>query len=665
MRFTRSSSDFLLLWLLIGIGVIVSLYAGASRWMVERENQTVAIVLDCNELQRLGALSGKRFGELLNEFKRCGAVGVAVTEMRLSDLVSSGDVAILPRALWGTVMGQAGSLRWKPQDNSIMLSSGDYALLKALHSALRAKVGRDMCKLMLSHDGAVLFGNAMLSYIGSEGLGINPRVAAAIRASGLSVVARLSNTQQLTDEWLNYVLRQAKSNGAALLVFDGEEVLGYRERIGDVARAMRRNGLLMATIEFAKQRGEQSLARELDGAVVRLHSITKQEMALQAHRQVIQRFVRAVFERGIRVCYIRMPTGAASDSLESAGRLVKGLSDALHARGFRLGMPKPLKQPMPNKAVRIFTVAVSSVAAIAGFVLLLAVALPLSASARLELLFALSAIAIACSIALHSVWVLLCALAVALTFPILAACVVLQEHDSVGESGLRDLRGCISLATVKFAACSAVTLCGAALIVSLLCDRRFMVAVEQFRGVKVSQLFPMLILAVMLISGWLNGDDADLHLRFEASLRRLKGMFTSPVLWWHAAISLAVLAAGAYWLIRTGNIVPEAAPTWELKLRELLERMLVVRPRFKEAFIGHPMLMLAFGLRALGMRRASIPLLLVGFIGQLSMLNTFTHVHTPLCVSLLRTAHGLWIGWLIGSLALAAVGFPIVKGKRQ
>lgn len=662
-RFKVPNGNVILLWLLIG--VLASLFAGARRWMVESENRTVAIVLDCGELQRLGALSGKPFGDLLREFKRSGVVGVAVTEMKLSDLVSSGEVAILPRSLWGVVMGHAGDLKERLQGVGAMLSSGDYALLRALHSALRAKTGRDTYILMLSRNGAVLLGDAMLPYIGAEGLGINPRVAAAIRAAGLNVIARLSNTPQLTNAWLSYVLQQAKSSGVSLLVFDGEEVLGYRERIKDVARAMRKGGLTMATIEFAKQRGEQSLARELDGAIVRLHSITRQEMALQTHREIIQRFARAVFERGIRVCYIRMPTAAAGDSLESARKLIDGLSTTLTARGFKLGMPKPLEQPMPNRAIRILTVAIASVAVIAGFVLLLGIVLPMGASQRLELLFALTAIAVACSMALPRIWVLLCALLAALTFPLLAMCNAVRERNSTAETGARNVRECVALATAKFVACSAVTLLGAALIVCLLCDRRFMVVVEQFRGVKLSQLLPMLLLALVLLSGWLSDGDSDLHGRIEASLCRLKEMLTSPVLWWHAAISIIVLAVGAYWLIRTGNIVPEAAPTWELKFRELLERMLIVRPRFKEAFIGHPMLMLAFGLRALKMERASTPLLLIGFIGQLSMLNTFTHIHTPLYVSLLRTAHGLWIGWLIGAVALAVVCFVILRERQR
>jgi hypothetical protein len=58
--------------------------------------------------------------------------------------------------------------------------------------------------------------------------------------------------------------------------------------------------------------------------------------------------------------------------------------------------------------------------------------------------------------------------------------------------------------------------------------------------------------------------------------------------------------------------------------------------------------MLAVAL-ALRNRRAWLPLVaLLAGVGQVSLVNTFCHFHTPLVVSLLRTGHGLWIGALIG-----------------
>ena len=39
-------------------------------------------------------------------------------------------------------------------------------------------------------------------------------------------------------------------------------------------------------------------------------------------------------------------------------------------------------------------------------------------------------------------------------------------------------------------------------------------------------------------------------------------------------------------------------------------------------------------------------------IGQADMLNTFCHLHTPIFYSLLRSIHAVWLGILIGGIAL-------------
>lgn len=660
MREWKHSFDVLLLWCFVCAGVIMASFLGAKRWAVEVSNRTVAIVLDCDELQRLSSLSGKSLRYVLHQFKGAGATGVAITEMKLSDLLSSGNVTILPKGSFLAATECVGYLEDKLCSDSILLSSDDYALLRAMYSALKARIGSNRYRLIPLGDVAILIADVMLLRIGSEGLGINPRLTATVRAAGLSVIARLSNTQHLTDTWLNYVIGQARSNGASLLIFDGEEVLGYRERITDVVEALSKNGLLAATIEFAKQRGEERLSNGLDGAIVRVHSISKQEMALRTPDELIRRFVRAVLERNVRVCYVRLPATATRDALSNAVTFVNRLGRALVSKGFTLGIPKPFSQPMSNGYFRFCAIAIISVAAVAGFILLLSLLLQLDARSRVVAFLAGSTLSVMFSIVFQTLWTLLCALAVALTFPTLAVCLITQLHYGQTRVGESDGWEYIVSATAKFALCSAVTICGGILIVGLLCDRRFMVVAQQFRGVKLSQILPMLILAVLLVSGWLSGGN-DLRSRLENSQRRLKDIFSSPVLWWHAMLSILILAAGAYWIVRTGNIAVEAVPSWELKLRELLERTLIVRPRFKEAFIGHPALITALGLIELGRVQASMPLMLVGFIGQLSMLNTFTHIHTPLFVSFLRVAHALWIGWLIGVVALFLIKVAMAR----
>jgi hypothetical protein len=113
-------------------------------------------------------------------------------------------------------------------------------------------------------------------------------------------------------------------------------------------------------------------------------------------------------------------------------------------------------------------------------------------------------------------------------------------------------------------------------------------------------------------------------------------------------LTIVVVGALGYMLIRTGNDAPSQVSGLELKLRSLLDRLLPVRPRTKEFLIGHPMMVLALTMLTRGDRRL-LPLIGgVAAIGQVSMVNTFAHLHTPVSASALRVLLGLLIGLVLG-----------------
>jgi peptidoglycan/LPS O-acetylase OafA/YrhL len=102
----------------------------------------------------------------------------------------------------------------------------------------------------------------------------------------------------------------------------------------------------------------------------------------------------------------------------------------------------------------------------------------------------------------------------------------------------------------------------------------------------------------------------------------------------------------------------------EMKIRSLLDRTLPVRPRTKEFLIGHPAFVLALALWFRGRRRWAAPLLVVGVVGQVSMLNTFCHVHTPLYLSLVRVVTGLALGAALGWAAFRVIEMVARDGPR-
>ena len=112
----------------------------------------------------------------------------------------------------------------------------------------------------------------------------------------------------------------------------------------------------------------------------------------------------------------------------------------------------------------------------------------------------------------------------------------------------------------------------------------------------------------------------------------------------HLFIAAAVMAAAVVLFVRSGN----SAADWMVPdhgLRQMLENVLPVRPRTKEFIIGQPLLMLGFYTK-------NPWIIFAGMIGQASIFNTFMHAHSPLAISLMRTAQGLLLGFVIGFLLI-------------
>ena len=102
----------------------------------------------------------------------------------------------------------------------------------------------------------------------------------------------------------------------------------------------------------------------------------------------------------------------------------------------------------------------------------------------------------------------------------------------------------------------------------------------------------------------------------------------------------------------------------ETNLRQMMDNLLGVRPRTKEFLVGHPLMLvlLYYGYR-LEIKRSV--LLLFGLIGQVSLVNTYAHIHTPLLVSVTRSVHGLWIGIILGVIIILLLNLLLRKMDQE
>jgi hypothetical protein len=205
------------------------------------------------------------------------------------------------------------------------------------------------------------------------------------------------------------------------------------------------------------------------------------------------------------------------------------------------------------------------------------------------------------------------------------------------------------LAILALLVASAASMVGGLLIHAGLWDAATMLKVGQFRGVTLSLAVPVLVLAAYC---WQAETLAD---AFDSARRRLQGFWQRFMLLWNAPIrygdvAFILIALGAIGvvLLRSGNDSLLGVLSVETYFREGLEQLFYVRPRTKE-LLGHPLLIVFF-LSLPWRNRLSLLLALGGILGQVSILNTFCHLHTPLELTITRVLLGLGLGIASGVL---------------
>ncbi len=231
------------------------------------------------------------------------------------------------------------------------------------------------------------------------------------------------------------------------------------------------------------------------------------------------------------------------------------------------------------------------------------------------------------------------ALLAALVFPLLGVLLFLEPalRRSAASGGGAGSRGRLGAVVGGFLAATLFTTGGALAASGMIGDTPYMLKVETFTGVKLAQLGPFILLGLFLCLRRGRGLVGETRAALETAIKA-----------WH----LLLLAAGAgallVYLGRGGDIPFIPVTEVELALRRYLEILLEARPRFKEFLIGHPGLFLGAALAVSGVRGGKVLGLLLALLGQVSVFNTFMHLHSPVLISLLRTGYGVLLGLPLG-----------------
>ncbi len=412
---------------------------------------------------------------------------------------------------------------------------------------------------------------------------------------------------------------------------------------------------VMAVPEFHLPRlGRAALQKYSRRQILRAHCVLRRTAARYTPQRLQQRLLRAVVERGVNFIYVEPPQGW---SFAQSVHFFNSLKIDLAGRGFQTGAATPAhKGRTGHLAMGILYGGLGALA----FLFIWQIALwAVGFSGQDEqvdrvltirlrpMYFRWSAVVfVTALLIIHfegsaawggkiSAWLVACLV------PLISIMLV-PSYTSPAETARQDV---FSKPVKSFLLIVLINILAGLGIGVLLFQTNFIHRLDMFFGVKAAYVVPLMVAAIYLFPGITDG-------------HWWKARWQGENRYWTLG-AMVLLGAGIFiMLVRSGNVTWFPVSVFEMNLRESMETLFGIRPRWKEFFIGHPFLLLGLmGLKMSAKQERVWPrvCLVIGLIGQISIINTFCHIHTPLHISLLRTLLGVGLGLFNGMLLMMAV----------
>lgn len=392
-------------------------------------------------------------------------------------------------------------------------------------------------------------------------------------------------------------------------------------------------------IEFTsnKQKGFKWLAKAISEddqnyKVVRMHTIEDAKLSKTTVPDLMERYELALNERNNRVFLFKLPsTEEIEEDISFFDESIATFKNLIDQEGYTLVnhvghynlpyVPKYMSALAGLGAIMVFILFVAEL----GFVKTSYLLGVIGAIGYIGLLYLKTNVALQ-----------LMALFGSIMFPSYAVAVGLsEERKNVPET----LLSFFKILLLSFG--------GVLTIIGCLSRTSFALGLDLFLGVKAATVLPIALVLMYLIfkehqfdfkyyTGWL-----DKKISYGALL----------------VIALFGLIFYVY-VTRSGN--SGTASDLERSFRQLLDNVLGVRPRTKEFLISYPILL---AMLYYGYKEKYILFVILAVIGPVSFVNTYAHIHTPILISLVRSAYGILFGIIIGFILikLIDVGGKVIR----
>jgi len=483
--------------------------------------------------------------------------------------------------------------------------------------------------------------------VSSKDAGFNPALIEKLRDNGFEIIVHLNTISYPESFYDNLDRIIGKYSIEYILLHDdaqnskaGIYASSYPDT-GRMSQIVHKHNLLIFIVEnsqqtgYVKVLGSDELITSSGYNISRAYVLSDNALASSGLDDVPYIWMRAVVERNVRLIWIK-PLTAAGREKDYTFEAVSKLTAMLSKKSIVLDSPaKPLNNSITHP-VHGVPVIINLAAA---FLIYFSYLFPRWKMPCLHQKITLSLIVMAviiiagpitviCWTSWGSLWA---AFLASIIYPSLSGLLMLRLVDSCSGSF-------ISLTARSLLTLILVSCIGALAISASMSDIRYTMHLKNYTMVIPSYILPLI--------------------SFNANMLLLSHKHRKPSIMADALYTFVLLLIMSIYLARSGNFNILPVFPAELEARKLLEITMTVRPRWKELLIGYPC-MFAF----IYLYSKKVPFRFLCLLGTLStitavsILNSFCHGFTPVITSASRSANGLLLGLITGTLAVLFTAF--------
>lgn len=689
----------------IAIILISMLACGLSiydRMTVEADAKAVDVVLDFYEMDLLAKQMEMETTDMFAEFKSFGARTVALEEESLFSMVRDGKD--LSYGLIGKIKGTFG---WEELLNEesvdylknfaspydMIVRTADESVAEEIFAGLESRYSDNFYQVFESKDMTVFvihgtaddvyysIDNVLVnndddnvkrkesmdtSRIEDIGLGFDPEKVEAIQSSGLNVNLRPKNYKHGDSKQIDAYFSDVDKYSAVpeMMIFSGKDALGFGYDLDLMFKYLEKYDISLGLIETGVQRdnvvqyGADELLKMRNYDAVRIFPMVDyiQERykyySYDAAEEIENTMYRAVTERNIRVVYFRpfkdMKVTYVTD-LKPYEDLFTRFESRIAVHGMYLGQP----QAFEYHSTSLLYIFLMGAGLLVMGIFILRWAYPLKDLLEWILFVGgLLGIGGALFVAPNLATTILGLLA-SIIVPTISILILIEfARDRLTSSKVSTFKDIVIASIGLLVGTVVIAIIGGLYIGGMMSTTEYMLELSYFRGVKISQMLPMVIFVVAYLLRFGYGRSVN-ELRdqdwFYKDVIRLMNTNIRII----AIVLLGVFGAvGYYYIARTGHETSVQVSGIEIMFRNFLEVAVMARPRTKEFLMAFPAVMLTVFLSARGYKLLVFPMGLAATISYTSVANTFSHLRTPIYLSLIRTGISLGFGILVGLLGL-------------